>query len=98
METMAKFFEWINTVMGVKSGGELIFHPVIIGIFIVIFIYSVIMRMKYFTLGIAGLVGGATIFNYMFPADTSNLVELIKFIGAMGALGLVLLYLGFIRD
>jgi len=98
MEAMAEFFEWINSLLGVKSGSELIFHPVVIGLFVVMFIYSVIMRMKYFALSIAGIVGGAAIFVYMFPADSSNLSELLKFVAAMGGLGLVLLYLGFIRD
>jgi len=97
MQTLADFFDWINNLLGVKSGAELVFHPVIIGLLIVMFIYSVIMHMKYFSLCIAGIIGGAAIFTYMFPADTSNLVELIKFVGAMGGLGLVLLYLGFIR-
>jgi hypothetical protein len=98
MEAMANFFEWINSLLGVKSGSELVFHPVVIGLFIVLFIYSVIMHMKYFALCIAGVVGGAALFSYMYPADTSNLLELLKFIAAMGGLGLVLLYLGFIRD
>lgn len=98
MEAMAQFFEWINRMLGVKSQGELIFHPVFIGVCIVLFIYCLVKRMKYFAIGIAALLGGALIFHYMYPSDSSNLTELIKFIAAMIGLALLMAYLAFIKD
>jgi len=98
MQAMARFFDWINSLLGVESGSELLFHPIIIILCLIGFVYSVVMHMKYFAIGIAGLMGGALIFKYFFPEDTSNLPELIKFVAAMGGLALVLLYLGFIKD
>lgn len=98
METMARFFDSINRLMGVKSQGELIFHPVFIGVCIIVFIYCLVKRMKYFCIAIAGLMGGALIFHYMYPADSSNLTQLIKFIAAMIGLALFLAYLAFIKD
>lgn len=98
MEAMAHFFDWINSLLGVESGSELLFHPIVIALFLIGFVYSVFMHMKYFSIGIAGVMGGALIVKYFFPEDTSNLPELIKFVAAMGGLALVLLYLGFIKD
>ncbi len=98
MESMARFFDSINRMFGVQSQGELIFHPVFIGVCIVAFIYCLAKGMKYFCIGIAGLMGGAAIFHYMYPAESSNLTELIKFIAAMIGLALLMAYLAFIKD
>jgi hypothetical protein len=98
MQTLANFFESINKFFGVKSGGELIFHPVFIGIAVVVFIYCFAKNMKYFCIAIAGVMGGAAIFHYLYPGDTSHLGDLLTFIGAMGLLGLLLCYLAFIKD
>jgi hypothetical protein len=98
METMANFFEWINRLLGVTGPGELVMHPVFIGFCLVAFIYSVITHMKYFALALGGLMGGALIFHYLYPEQSSNLNDLLTFIVAMGLLALLLVYLGFIRD
>lgn len=98
METMARFFDSINRMLGVQSQGELIFHPVFIGLCIVAFIYCLVKRMKYFSISIASLMGGVAIFHYLYPSDSSNLTDLIKFIVAMIALALLMAYLAFIKD
>ena len=98
METLAQFFESINHALGVKGPGELVFHPVFIGSCVVAFIYFVLTRMKYFALLTGGLMGSAVIFHYWYPKNTSNLTELVHFLGAMGVLALLLVYIGFVRD
>lgn len=98
METMSNFFEWINRLLGVSGPGELVMHPVFLGLCVLAFIYSLVTRMKYFALILAGLMGGAVIVHYLYPEQSSDLTELIKFIAAMGGLALLLVYLGFIRD
>ncbi|MDQ7783009.1 MAG: hypothetical protein RDU20_09030 [Desulfomonilaceae bacterium] len=98
METLAKFYDSINRLLGVTTPGELVFHPAFIAFCIIAFIYFVVTRMKYFAVGIGGLVGGAAIVHYLYPSNTSNLPELIKFLAAMGGLALVLVYIGFVRD
>lgn len=98
METMSNFFEWINRLLGVSGPGELIMHPAFLGLCFAFFIYAVLTRMKYFALSLAGLMGGAVIFHYLYPAEGSNLRDLLSFIAAMGGMVLVLVYLGFIRD
>jgi hypothetical protein len=98
METMANFFESINRLLGVSGPGELVMHPVFLGLCLAVFIYAVVTRMKYFALVLAGLMGGAVIFHYMYPEQGSNLGDLLKFVAAIGALVLLLVYLGFIRD
>lgn len=98
METMASFFDWINSLLGIKTPGELIFHPAFLGFCIIAFIYFLITGMKYFAIALGGLVGGATIVHYLYPSSTSNLTELIQFLAAMGGLALVLVYIGFVRD
>ncbi len=98
MESLANFFESINRLLGVKGPGELVVHPVFIGFCVVVFIYAVATRMKYFALSIAGLMGGTLIFHYLYPENSSDLGALLTFIGAMGALALFLVYMGFIRE
>ncbi|MBM4325617.1 MAG: hypothetical protein FJ118_00510 [Deltaproteobacteria bacterium] len=98
METMARFFDWINRLFGVESGGELLFHPVFIGFFIVAFVYCLIKGWKYSALTVFSFMGGALIFSYLYPEDSSNLGDLLFFLGAMGALALFVVYLGFIRE
>ena len=75
METMAKFFDSINRMLGVSTPGELIFHPVFITVCVIAFIYFVLTRMKYFAIAIGGLVGGAVVVHYLYPSSTSNLTE-----------------------
>jgi hypothetical protein len=98
METLANFFDWINQLLGVSGPGELVMHPVFLGLCFVAFIYALVTHMKYFALILAGLMGGAVIFHYLYPEQSSNLNELVTFIAAMGGLALLLVYLGFIRD
>ncbi len=98
METMANFFESINRFLGVTGPGELLMHPAFLGLCLAFFIYAVVTHMKYFALTLAGVMGGAVIFHYLYPAEGSNLRDLLSFIAAMGGMVLVLVYLGFIRD
>ena len=98
MESMAKFFDSINKLLGIKDAGELVFHPAFIGLCLVLFIYSLIKGWKGFYLSIAGILGGGVIFKYLYPAESSDLFQLVKFLGAMGVLGLILVYLGFVRN
>lgn len=98
METLASFFETINSALGVKSAGELVVHPVFLGFCVVAFIYFVLTRMKYFALTVGGLMGSAVIIHYLYPKNTSNLTELAQFLGAMGVFALLLVYFGFVRD
>jgi hypothetical protein len=98
METMANFFESINRLLGVTGPGDLVMHPAFLGLCFAVFVYAVITRMKYFALILAGVMGGAVIFHYLYPEQGSNLGDLLRFIAAMGGMVLVLVYLGFIRD
>jgi len=98
MDTLANFFESINRLLGVSGPGELVFHPVFIGLCVAIFIYAVATGQKFLAVGIGGLMGGAAIFHYLYPEDSSHLGELLKFIAAMGGLALLVVYFGFIRE
>ncbi len=40
MEALTNFFEAINKLLGVSTPGELLFHPVFLGICIALFIYA----------------------------------------------------------
>ena len=98
MESMAKFFDAINKFLGVEKPSDLVFHPVFIVICIAMLIYSIIKGWRFFAVGIYFVLAGAIVFHYLYPANSSNLGELIKFIGAMGVVGLIGVYFGFIRD
>lgn len=98
METLTNFFEAINKALGVSAPMDLVFHPVFMGAAIVLFIYALATGMKYFAVTLGGLMGGAAIIHYLYPATASDLSGLIKFVGAMGVLGLLLVYIGFVRD
>ena len=98
METLGNFFDSINRLLGVQGPGELIMHPVFIGLCVVGFICALAMRMKYMALAIAALMGGALVFHYTYPASSADLPELFKFLASIGALALLLIYFGFIRD
>lgn len=98
MQTMANFFEAINKLLGVTGPGELIFHPVFIGLCVALFIYAILRRKKFLTLALGGLMGSAVIFHYFYPRDSSNLTELITFIAAMGILALLVVYFAFVRE
>jgi uncharacterized membrane protein YeaQ/YmgE (transglycosylase-associated protein family) len=98
METMSNFFESINRLLGVSGPGELLMHPAFLGLCLAFFIYAVVTHMKYFALTLAGLMGGTVIFHYLYPEQGSNLGDLLTFVATIGAMVLVLVYLGFIRD
>jgi hypothetical protein len=38
------------------------------------------------------------IFKYLYPAESSDLLQLVKFLGAMGGFGMLLIYFGFVRN
>jgi hypothetical protein len=85
-------------MLGVSGPKELLFHPVFLGFCVILFIYALVSRMKYIALGIGGLIGASVVVHYLYPKDTSNLSELVQFLGAMGVLALLLVYIGFVRD
>jgi hypothetical protein len=95
---MAQFFEWINRLLGVKTPGELVFHPVFIGLCVALFVFGLIKGWKALYLPIITLLGGAAIFHYFYPEDPSRLEELVKFLALTGVLALVVIYFGFIRE
>jgi hypothetical protein len=98
METLGNFFEAINRLLGVSGPGELVTHPVFIGLCIVAFLYTLFTGMKYFAVGIAGVLGTVVISHYFYPSDTSNLGDLLTYVGALGVMSVILVYFGFIRD
>jgi hypothetical protein len=98
MQSLANFFEWINRLLGVSSPGELVVHPVFIGICVILFLYAVARRNKFLTIGLGGMMGSAAIIHYLYPKDASNLTDLVTFIAAMGLFALLLLYFGLVRE
>jgi hypothetical protein len=99
MEGLSHFFEGINQFLGVTGPGELLFHPVFIGFCLLIFIYSTWVGMKYVSLPIGALMGGGVIYHYLWPqGDQSGLGDLVWAFLAFGGLGLVLVYIGFIKE
>lgn len=98
METMAEFFDWINDLLGVKDQKELVLHPVFLGLCVAVFVYTLIKGWKSFYLTIAGFLGIIVISYYFYPVDSSDLRALLKFLGLVGVLALVLIYLGFVRE
>jgi hypothetical protein len=98
METLTNFFEAINKFLGVSTPMELVFNPIFMGVMLVLFLYSLFTGMKYFACALGGLMGGAAAIHYLYPENASNLGDLFKFVGAMGALGLLLIYIGFVKD
>jgi hypothetical protein len=98
MEALSNFFEAINRFLGVSGPGELVTHPVFLVLCIVAFLYTLFTGMKYFAVGIAGVLGTAVISHYLYPADTSNLGDLLTYVGVLGVFAVVLVYFGFIRE
>ncbi|MEW6350329.1 MAG: hypothetical protein AB1646_14775 [Thermodesulfobacteriota bacterium] len=98
MEALAGFFDAINQLLGVKEASELVWNPYFLGLMLAMFIYALVKRWKVFYLGIAGIMGIAICVKYLYPEDTSNLFDLIKFLAACGGVGVVLIFLGLIRD
>ena len=99
METLANFFDWINNLLGVSSGSELIVHPVFLGFCLIIFLYAVVSRQKFMALAFFGLLVGSIIYHYLYPKSaTVELHDLLTFLAAMGGLVLVIIYFGFIRE
>ncbi len=98
MESLANIFDAVNRFLGVNGPKELLFSPVFLGACLVAFLYTLFTGMKYLAVLIGGLIGSAIIIHYLYPADPSQLGDLFTFVGAMGGLALLLVYLGFIRE
>lgn len=98
MEALTNFFQSINQMLGVAGPGELIFHPVFLGICMVLFLYGLFAGKRFMAVGLGAFMAGAAIFHYLYPEDSSQLGELIKFLAAMGAVALIAVYFGFIRE
>jgi hypothetical protein len=98
METLTHFFDWINDLLGVKSGGELVTHPIFIGFCVLIFIYAWFSGQKIVALSVFGLLAGGACYYYLYPKDTVQLYDLLVFLAVMGAIALIIIYFGFIRE
>jgi hypothetical protein len=98
METLANFFDWINDLLGVSGSGELATHPVFIGFCILVFVYAWLTGQKYIALGVFGVIAGGIAYSYLYPKGPVEIYDLLKFLAAMGAIALVIIYFGFIRE
>jgi hypothetical protein len=98
METLTNFFDRINDLLGVSSGSELALHPVFIGFCVLIFIYAWFSGQKFIALGLFGLLAGSACYYYLYPKDSVQLYDLLTFLAAMGAIALLIIYFGFIRE
>jgi hypothetical protein len=98
METLANFFDWINDLLGVSGAGELVTHPVFIGVCVIFFVYAFLTGQKYIALGVFGLVAISLTYHYLYPKGTVQLYDLLSFLAVIGVIALVILYFGFIRE
>ncbi len=98
METLANFFDWINDLLGVSSGGELAVNPVFLGFCAMLFLYALGTGQKFVALGLFGLLSGTAIFYYLYPKNEVALYDLLMFLASMGILAIVIIYFGFIRE
>ena len=98
METLANFFDWINDLLGVSGSGELVTHPVFIGLCVIIFVYALLTGQKFMALGIFGLISGGLTYYYLYPKGTVQLYDLLSFLAVLGVIALVIIYFGFIRE
>jgi hypothetical protein len=98
MEALAGFFDKINSWLGVSSPSELMVNPYFIGFLIILLLYAMFAGQRYMAILLAGVIGTGFIIHYLFPADTSNLGDLLTFVAVAGVFLLALIYLGFIRE
>jgi hypothetical protein len=98
METLAKFFDRINATLGVTTTEELVFHPYFIAFMVVAFLYGAWKGYKWLSVPILGIGGGAALYAYMWPSDTSKILDLVKFFLAAAGMGVLLVYIAFIRE
>jgi len=99
METLANFFDWINDLLGVSTGGELVVNPVFLGFCAILFLYALVTEQKYVALGLFGLLGGTAIYHFLYPHQIQvELYDLLQFLAGMGVLAIVIIYFGFIRE
>ena len=98
METLTNFFDWINDLLGVSSGAELALHPVFIGFCVLILIYAWFSGQRIVSLAIFGLLAGSASYYYLYPKASTDLYDLLVFLAAMGAIALIIIYFGFIKE
>jgi hypothetical protein len=98
MESLTNFFDWINDLLGVSGGAELATHPVFIGFCVLVFFYAWLSGQKFVALGLFGLLAGSASYYYLYPKDTVDLFALLVFVAAIGAIALLMIYFGFIRE
>ncbi len=99
METVAKFFDWINDLLGVSGGGELVTHPVFIGFCVLVFVYAWFTGQKYIALGVFGIISGGLDYYYLYPKGAVvQITDLLSFLAVMGVIALIIIYFGFIRE
>jgi hypothetical protein len=98
MDTLASFFDWINDLLGVSSGSELIVHPVFIGFCVLLLLYAFLAGQKIIGLIMVGLLGGGAITHYLYPPGNPQLSDLLTYLAAMAGLAMLIIYFGFIRE
>jgi hypothetical protein len=98
METLASFFDWVNDLLGVTSGSQLMVHPVFLGFCVILLLYAFLAGQKFIGLAMVGLLGGGTITHYLYPPGNPPLTDLLTYLAAMAGLAMLLIYFGFIRD
>jgi hypothetical protein len=99
METLTNLFDRINDLLGVSSGAELATHPIFVGFCVLVFIYAWISGQKIVALGLFGLLAGSASYYYLYPKGSSvQLYDLLVFLAVMGAIALIIIYFGFIRE
>jgi len=98
METLANFFDRINDLLGVSSAAELATHPIFIGFCVLVLIYAWLSGQKFVSLGLFGLLAGSACYYYLFPKGSVQLYDLLVFLAAMGAIALIIIYFGFIKE
>lgn len=98
METLAGFFDWVNELLGVSSGSQLVVHPVFIGFCVILLLYAFLVGQKFVGLAMVGLLGGGTITHFLYPPGSPQLTDLLTYLAAMAGLVLLIIYFGFIRE
>jgi hypothetical protein len=98
MATLASFFDWINDLLGVSSGSELVLNPIFLGFCVLLLLYAFLAGQKIIGLVMVALLGGGAITHYLYPPGTPQLSDLLTYLAAMAGLVMLIIYFGFIRE
>ncbi len=99
MEILTNFFEWINDLLGVSGGGELVINPVFIGFCVLIFVYAILTGQKFIAVAVFGLISGSLSYYYLYPKENVvQIYDLLVFLAVMGLIAIIMIYFAFIRE